>query len=113
MNEQDKIKLEWIKFGIENFGLNRYSYDINMQALETSMMFERMTRKSFEYPKFTIILNTGDELTFKPSRQESYSEIVKLADCLVNSFTDTFELDCVRARKFVTELKDAIKTATI
>jgi hypothetical protein len=44
---------------------------------------------------------------------ESYSDIVKLADCLVNSFTDTFELDCVRARKFVTELKDAIKNATI
>lgn len=78
MDELDKKKIEWIQFGLENYGLARYNYDINAKELETSMMFERMVRKRFEYPKFTIVLNTGDELIFKPSSEESYYKICDL-----------------------------------
>lgn len=86
MDELDKKKIEWIKFGLENYGLYKYNYDLNVQQLEVSYRHQRMSPRVFEYPKFIIVLNTEDELVFKPSCEESYTTIVSLINKHVIKF---------------------------
>lgn len=76
MEEYDKKRIEWIKFGIDNFKAIRVNIDQDFKELETSSFFRQgYPIQRPKYPTYIIILSTHDELTFTPHSDQSNNEI--------------------------------------